>query len=605
MAYTWDEIRNIVEQRRSDDDHVKSQMIEVKDRYNGDYVIPMPTVEGQPEMEPPVPRLIADGIDHIAMFASSVRPVITSPAINPTKDRGVRSKEYASIRERAMYAGWHRSQMELQIRRGYRQLAAYGSACVVVVPDFRTGMARYELRDSLTAYPELRSSEDIRRPDNVAFIFGRSADWLRANYPDESRRILGERDLLGERIWDLVEWIDGDDVVLGVVGPRSYPSVLSGRAREGEFSVELRRWKNRAGMVPVGCGNRVTLDKVMGQMDTVIATNDLLGKMMGLDVLSVEKGIFPDRFVVGADGRPPQLISGEWKDGRTGKTNILANVQTLGELTSNPGPLTTQTLDRLESAIRQSGGINPIASGLTSSSLRTGRAIDNYQGINIEPRVVEAQEIMARILSFANEGFIEVEKGYFGNKKIVAFSGWPTARGNVEYTPSEHFETHYNVVNYQFPGTDAAGATVTIGQMKGAGMMSTETALTRHPWVEDPRSEMAQILADQLEQAVLVSIQQQAAGGALPVQDVARIKQLVSEGYSIDAAVLQANKEAQERQATEAPEPEEGQISAPEAQPGLAPPGAGAEQPQPQPTVSGPSEGQQNIRQLIMAMRRS
>ena len=108
MAYTWDEIRNIVEQRRSDDDHVKSQMIEVKDRYNGDYVIPMPTVEGQPEMEPPVPRLIADGIDHIAMFASSVRPVITSPAIDPIKDRGVRSKEYASIRERAMYAGWHR-----------------------------------------------------------------------------------------------------------------------------------------------------------------------------------------------------------------------------------------------------------------------------------------------------------------------------------------------------------------------------------------------------------------------------------------------------------------------------------------------------------------
>lgn len=603
MAFTWGDIRSIVTQRRSEESETKRRMVDVLERYNGDYVIPMPSVEGQPEMEPPVPRLIADGIEHIAMFASSVRPVISSPPLDGNKEKGVRSREYASIRERAMYASWHRSQMDLQIRKGYRQLAAYGSTCFIVVPDFKNGYSKIELRDALTAYPELRVGEDIRRPDNVAFVFGRSSHWLRANYPAESRNILGIRDLQGERIWDLVEWVDEDDIVIGVIGPRSVASHMAHRNNEGEFSVELRRWKNRAGVVPVGCGNRITLDRVMGQMDTVLATNDLLGKMMGLDVLAVEKGIFPDRFVVGADGRPPQLISGEWKDGRSGQTNLLANVSNLGELSSSPGPMTASTIDRLESAVRQTGGVNPLASGLTSSSLRTGRSIDNFQAVNIEPRVVEAQQIMERILTYVNEGIVAVEKGYFPSKKIFAFSGWPTSKGIVEYVPKEHFETHWNTVNYQFPGTDAAGATVTIGQMRGSGMMSQLTGLIRHPWVEDPAGEKAEILSDQLENAVLAGVQQQASQGTLPIQDVARIKQLVSEGMSIDSAVLKTNQEAQARQATQAPAAEEGQISAPEAQPGLAQPGQGAEQPLPE--VQGPTEGQQNLRNLLVAMRRT
>lgn len=602
MAYSWDDIRGIVEYRRSQDEELKKAMIEVRDRYNGDYVIPLPSVKGQPEMDAPVPRLIADGVDGLAMAASSVRPIISVPALDATKDRGVRSLEYANIRRRALYGAWHSSHLMHLLRRLYRQHGAYGSFSTVVVPDFKNKRARIEMRDSLTAYPEPRTAEDIRRPENAAFIFGRSGHWLAQAYPEFSERVkkLG----LMDDIWDLVEWIDEDHVVIGVLGPRT-PG-FHHRIREGEFSVELRRWPNRAGRCTATTMWRVTLDRVMGQMTSIIGTTDLMSKMMALDVLAAEKAIFPDRFVIGQDGRPPQLLSGEWKDGRTGKTNILADVSQLGELQSSPGPLTHPVLDRLESAARQSGAIHPFFSGQQpGSNLRTGRAIDNFQAFSIEPRIQEMQETMAEALSMMNEAILEVEKGYWGSKKFHVFSGWPSDLGYVDYEPNTHFEGTDNVVSYAYPGTDAQGAAVTTAQMVGAGMMSRHTGMVRHPFVEDADSERRIIVEESLEQAVLVSVQQAAAQGSLPVIDLARIKTLVKQGLSIEEAVAKADEEARERQTTQAPPAEEGQVAAPATAPGLAEPGVGAESPpgEAPPTVEPPPQGLQNLRQLLVSLR--
>ncbi|MHB1778020.1 MAG: hypothetical protein ACYCU7_18865, partial [Acidimicrobiales bacterium] len=105
---------------------------------------------------------------------------------------------------------------------------------------------------------------------------------------------------------------------------------------------------------------------------------------------------------------------------------------------------------------------------------------------------------------------------------------------------------------------------------------------------------------EQLSAAVFAGMQQQAAQGQLPINDAARVLQLLRRGERVEDAIMAAQKEAQQRQATQAPAPQPGQVAAPETQPGLAAPGQGAEQPPP--TIPPPAAGQQNFQKLAAAL---
>lgn len=95
------------------------------------------------------------------------------------------------------------------------------------------------------------------------------------------------------------------------------------------------------------------------------------------------------------------------------------------------------------------------------------------------------------------------------------------------------------------------------------------------PTVDGVEAELDVTLTERLAEADLPSIQQQAVVGEMAMMDSAWIIGLVSTvRKSLIQAVTQANREAQERDATEAPH------GAPETQPGLSMPDIGAEQPQ-------------------------
>jgi hypothetical protein len=91
-------------------------------------------------------------------------------------------------------------------------------------------------------------------------------------------------------------------------------------------------------------------------------------------------------------------------------------------------------------------------------------------------------------------------------------------------------------------------------------------------------------------------IQMQASQGQIPPSDVARIMQLVrSDKMDLADAVILTQKEAQERQATPvAPD-------SPEAMPGIAQPGAGAESMPVPEDAGGPSVG--NLSDLLSSLR--
>lgn len=610
---TWESIANTMEQRRQNDAALIRQMIDTRDRFNADVVIPLTDVRGEPVVPPLGPQVIHDGIEHNAMRAASTMPTIACPALDPEKSTGVRSREYASIRQRALQASHDYNMMQLLLARTFRHLCGYGTFSLVVVPDFTDGRASIQVRSPLNSYPDPRAYDDYAPPRNIGFVYGRSAAWLYSAYGEAVEHLIDGCN--GSDLFDVVEWIDQYDIVIGVLGIRQ-PTGLTSRPVQG---LELKRIPNRAdGLVPVAVGKRVTLDRVAGQMEIVTGAADWLDRLMALNVMAAERNVFPDMYAVAEDGREPDLVTGEWADGRTGKMNILTNTKAVGQLISGASPATQTVVAQLERAARSSGGAIPQFGGEAPGSLRTGRAIDTLGAFAVDPRVAEMQHVMEAALSRQiNPAIMAVEKGYWPDKKYVVFSGNVTDPGFVTYVPKTHFETYDNAVKYSFPGMDISAISVALLQLVGGDLIPKSQARAQHPMIENPLLAEQQILLERIDETLLIGMQQQATTGTLPAIDLARIRQLIVQGKDIHEAIIQANAEAQERQAAQVPEAPPEMQAAPETMPGLAAPGMGVETgglgadlgamgqmaPEGLAQLQGPAPSQENLRHLIRTLR--
>ena len=94
-----------------------------------------------------------------------------------------------------------------------------------------------------------------------------------------------------------------------------------------------------------------------GQFDNMIGMYYQQAKLMALETIAVEKGIFPDTYLVSRSGRGWGGSSMDRTTDRTGLVNIVAGGD-IKEMQSSPGYLTNPTLDRLERAQRVTAG-NP------------------------------------------------------------------------------------------------------------------------------------------------------------------------------------------------------------------------------------------------------
>ncbi|MGL4297492.1 MAG: hypothetical protein ACRCW4_00265 [Candidatus Neomicrothrix subdominans] len=603
MSRPWEDIHATVLRRRERNSPIIDEMIVVRDRYNGDYVLPYLTDADAAGLPPLTPAIIADAIDNNGMLAGSTLPSITCPPVNPTKQTGVRSREYAKTRAGIIKGTLFESRFQLQMRRAYRHLFGYASFCMSVIPDMRYDKPRVHLRDPLTCYPDERAAEDFCDPENVAFVYGKSVDWIRSAFP-EARDFIQSEARGGDNMWEMVEWVDEHDVVVGILGPREKAQYYTYSDSPLRWGKELRRWPNRAGMVTAICPARVTLDRISSQLVKVTGITDLMARMMALDVLAREKSIFPDRFLLGRTGMTPQIVNGEWKDGRTGEMNVVLDAEKIGSMTFAPDPSSTQMVDRLERNARISGGLVPQMGGESYGALRTGRGMDALMGAAVDPRIQEMQEIMAAHLPRLNEAIFETYKGYWPTKKFTLLSGWNGTGRQVEFTPAEHIETSSSVVSYSIAGADAQGKTIILGQMFGTGAISLRTFREKHPWIDDPDEEAARVDEEKFERVAVESILQRAMGGMMAPIELADLEEArrTDPNGDIFTAIRAADQRARERQAQIAPEPGPGQVTAPEAQPGLGGPTA---QPAPPPGLGasiGPTEEMQGLRELMNAV---
>lgn len=588
----WRTAQDVVRYRRSAQSQLIAQCIAIANRYNADIAVPV--LGNDPDSAKPnlSPALINEAIDAPAIRAASTNPMILCPWLTDS----TLSRDRADRRRKILASTYWRSNFHLLRRRFFRHLAGYamGSVCVVPEDSYRDDMplAKIVLRNPLMTYADPQSPECLDLVTDVGYVHQQSASWIRARYPRSRQEFngsippLGDGDPTGE-MYDLLEWVDGDYVLIGIMGKTLTRETTAVPLRESSGDQQLLTWyPNRIGLTPAIAPSVITLDKVISRLTHMIGKADLLSYLWELDIAQTQKAMAPDRYVIAADGETPEIVSndGRWADGLTGQVNLLSGVKAVGELSGKPDPNNMARLSALERNARQETGLIGAMTGETSGysgQLRTGRGIDSLMSASVDPAIAELQEIGATALTVLNEAIFATYTGYFGAKKFVVFSGWSGDRKMCEFTPNADIETRANQIYYPLPGTDAYAQTVQLAQMVQAEFLSRDSARRMHPWIDDAESEKQGLAEERIDMLTWQALAQRAAQGGLAPIDAAELIKQIKEGKSIEVAIVAADDVARERQSSTEQPAEPG---SPEAMPGLSPPGVeGAEAGGPQP----------------------
>ena len=587
---TVEEIIGLYTTRTRTNDRAKQRMREVRDYYNGDVIIPLPELDSNEKSA--VANLLSQGLDQTAMRIASTSPDIYCPPVD-TKTK--RARDNATIRRKAIFGWWEHSRMDLQLAKRARHLIGYATNITQIRFDRKMGAPVWQVRDPLTTYPAAMTSADDMRPRDVIFAYHRTVGWLSQMYPDAARKFSSDGRASEDEPIELIEYVDDtEQVLIGMRAPVQTSMFMTPNAAENKaLIVELERVPNPLGETPVVCAQRISLDGAQGQFDGILGMYQMQARLMALEVIAVQKGVFPDTWLVGRAGETPQIVNPS--DGLTGEVGIVRGGD-LKDMQMQPGYMTNPAIDRLERAQRLTAGIPQEFGGESTSNIRTGRRGDAVLSAVVDFTVQEAQRIMSRALQEENRVAVAISKKYAGGRKRSFYVSTKNAKGAVEYRPNENFDSTDNVVSYSHPGADINNLVIGGGQRVGMGTMSKRSFMAIDPLVDDPEFEHDTVIGEQLEQALLSSVQQQAAEGILPPADLARIMDLVMNNeMELAGAVEKVQKEAQERQAE--------QVSplAPEAQPGLALPGMGAES-----MPTGPMPGEEpaapSVEELIGAL---
>ena len=595
MGPSAEQIVAMLGERRKNKEPQLEAMRRVRDAYNGDIVIPLPELDRN-EL-PAVINFVNTGLDQLARRVSSVTPDVFYP---PLRDGIQRSMELARTRRRANLAWWRTNKMDAKLARRSRYLMGYAESPVLLRPNAKWGIAKWETRNPLSTYPCPTGDTDDIVPLDCIFTFHRTYAWLTANYPEQTAALntgtrVGDRCDPAER-FDMVEYGDADCTVLIALGKNMNPmGMMTGTSMNGRPFVELERQPNRAGMPLAVVPQRITLDRPMGQFDGMIGMYQTMAKLTALEIIAVERGIFPETYLLSRPNETARFLAGPF-DGRSGMVNIVAGGD-IREVTPNPGFASTNVVDRIERAARATGGVAAEFTGESPTNVRTGKRGDAVMGAIVDTAIQEAQLALAASLQEENRIAVAIAKAYFGNQRKSFFvTNAGKDSGPVDYVPNQVFETDVNIVNYPLAGSDVNGLMVGLGQRVASGIMSAQTAAEIDPLTNDPELERRRVLSESLDRAMLQGVEAQAQNGMIPPHFVARLKTLVLTGMSLEDAMDKVQKEAQQLQSqASAVAP-----GAPEAQPGIAQPGAGAEAP----AIQGPNSSQDNLAMLLNSLRR-
>jgi hypothetical protein len=543
---TVDEILRLYKQRVVLYGPVHSKMKMIQSIYNGSFEVPLPDLE-QNAM-PSTPNLLAAGVDQMAGRITSVIPSVIFSSMKP----GIRKYDrMAQVASRTITGWWQEDRMPMKMKQRGRHLIAYGMSPVVIRWNNKDSLPTWQVRHPLETYPSPDIIPGKVTPTDCIFAYRRTAGWLRSmGYGDKLYSLSGRSDMPSDASILLVEYVDAYQTTLIAAGYRTadpynnWEVDLTNQTLKG---VILEQYANIGDECPVVVPMRITLDTCAGQFDNMIGMYYQQAKLMALETIAVEKGIFPDTYLVSRPGEIGRFLDGP-HDGRTGMVNIIAGGD-IKEVQSSPGYLTNPTIDRLERNQRVTAGIPAEFGGESSTGIRTGRRGDAVLSAVIDYPVAEAQETFAYSLEEENEIAIMLSKKWAGDTPKTLFVGTGNSTRPVTYIPNETFETDEHVVSYPASGTDINSLIIGIGQRVGLGIMSKRTAATLDPYIDNPEAEHDAIIAEGLEQALMNGLQQQAASGQIPPLTLSKVMSLVREDkLELAEALNKVTEEALEEQ---------------------------------------------------------
>jgi len=564
---TVEEIAAIYKDRLEERGPLLQKMREIRQLSNGDIIVPLSELDRSQKSS--IANLLNQGLDQMSMRVASTMPV---PYFPPLREGNDRSMKLARDRKRAMLAMWDQNKLSQKMRRRARYLLGYSASPVFIKPNFDKRLSEWHLRNPLETFASPLTDLDFPVPENVIFTYHRTYRWLQQNYGYMVDGILRVGTPKRDTMFTILEYVCGSEIVVAVLGADESRDPTTGMSYSGVPVVELSRMPNRTGMPLVVMPQRITLDRPQGQFDNMIGMYYTRARLQALTEIAIERGIFPDEYLVARPGENPEII--QIADGKTGQLGVVKGGD-IQQLQQNPGYKTDVAIDRLERQERLEGAIPAEFGGESGTNIRTGRRGESILSATVDFRVQEAQDIFANALVEEDRIAISLEKTYWGSEAKSFFI--PGRAGGIkDYTPAKLWETDFHYVAYSASGSDVNSLIIGLGQRLGTGLISKESARESDPLITDPELERDRIVAEGIESALLSSIQAQAADPNGPYQpdDLAYIaEQVVTNKMSLPEAIQSAQQRAQERQAAMAP------VGAPETMPGLAMPGMGAEQP--------------------------
>lgn len=589
-------------QRRNAMAEVNAKRILVRDAYNGQMTVSLPDI-GRNE-KAAVANLLNTGLDQLAMRVSSTLPAVFCPPRDEQVKREVTASEK---RKRAIYGWWEANDFEMLVPRRARQMLAYATSPVMIWPDFKRGIPQWRMRDPLGSFPSSCMNPGDMTPDDCIFAYQQSYGWVKRNYPDQFERLWRKERHQRDDKLTLLDYVDSDELVTVVLSEAPQDQHASWMPTSGVGTgflgssryVELDRLVNKAGVCTAVVPGRITLDKALGQFDGVLSLYAQMARLTALELIAVEKGIFPDTYLESRPGEQAKFITGP-HDGRTGLVNIVQG-GVVREVGTNPGFQTNPTIDRLERAQRLTAGIPAEFGGESASNVRTGKRGDAVLSAAVDFPVQEQQKVLAASFREENKRAIAVAKGYFGSRSQSFYVNWKGSKGQVDFTANDIFTTDHNVVTYSHVGSDLNGLTILVGQLVGMNVLSRQTAAEMLPVIEDAEREHDRSVKESLETALLTGVQQKVNDGSIAPVDAAWLMQQVGfNKMELAEAVIKLDERVQKRQADAQTQTADPTLANPMA--GLAT-GTAAEAQVIPPSIGEPPESQQNLSSLLGSLR--
>jgi hypothetical protein len=564
------QIVTMYQERRMQRGGTIKRMMEIRDHYNGDIIVPLPELDDVEK--PAIPNLIAQGIDQFSMRVASVMPDVQFRSLRP--GIGVADNR-ATDRRSAVLGWWEMNQMTTKIRRRSRHLTAYGQSIVSLSPVSLTEIDQREIpfwrvRNPLSSFPSPMIDPDNMEPEDCIFVDRRTLGWLRSHYPSQTG-ILYRGNKSDTDLFEILEYLDANETVLIAIGaerPKSDGwSVETGKGAASHIILE--RIPNRSEICPVVVAGRITLDRLHGQFDQMLGMYQRQAKLDALNTIAIFRNVFPDEWVVSPANSPtsPRIV--QEADGKMGIRGVIDKGQ-VQIIHPQQGPDVSMAMDRLERSSRMNGLLPAEFGGESPSNVRTARRGSAVLGETVDMPLQEYQEIFAASLEYENERAIKIMKSYYGKKGSMFYMGTDGKVTKPDYTPNETFDATAHHVIYPVPGSDINDMIVALGQRIATGMVSTQTARELDPLIKDPSMESLRVEVEGMRKAILTGIEQQASSGSMGPDIIARIIKMKMENHvALEEAVMKVHEEMQQEQQDQQQQMAQNQQPSPEMQPGV------------------------------------